>query len=122
MGKTSPRMPANTFLLNFTLPGVDIANNWYPPGTNLERNTQIVTTLLLPKWTPLPTSLKISKSKASQPSNVSQRVITKLSIITEKELWKDSQNSWNQIAQMDPHMKNQKKKKVMDMTSCKIVF
>merc|ERR1712228_521724 len=122
MGKTSPRMPANTFLLNFTLPGVDIANNWYPPGTNLERNTQIVTTLLLPRWTPLPTSLKISKSKASQPSNVSQRVITKLSIITEKELWKDSQNSWNQIAQMDPHMKNQKKKKVMDMTSCKIVF
>merc|ERR1712193_305935 len=119
---TSPRMPANTFLLNFTLPGADIANNWHPPGTNLERNTQIVTSLLLPRWTPLLTSLKISKSKASQPSNVSQRVITKLSIITEKELWKDSQNSWNQIVQTDPLMKNQRKKKAMDMTSCKIVF
>merc|ERR1711976_106240 len=45
ISKKSPRIPKSTCWLNFTLPGVDIANNSYPPGTNLEKNSPIPKTL-----------------------------------------------------------------------------
>merc|ERR1711935_84104 len=111
--KKSPRMQPNTSLLNFTLHGVAIVNNWFPFGMNLEPSSPIEKTLCSQRWIPQPTSSKTSKSKASPQLNYSKKEITKLSTIMENEPLKDSRNSWNLTVWMVQLLKNQRMVKMM---------
>ena len=75
-------------LVEFMPHGVDTASSWPPSGRSLPRNSRIGRTLLLPRWTPLPTSWKISRSRASLHLNSSPREAARWLITAARELWK----------------------------------
>merc|ERR1712029_111621 len=107
VGKNFHEVAMNTekdVLVEFYLHGADTASNWRPSGTNLERNTRIMSPSSSPRWTPPPTSWRRSRSRASPPSNSSRRAQTRSSTTTATERWRDSASSWKIYQRTNPRM------------------
>merc|ERR1712176_793805 len=105
-----------TSLSNSTPHGADTANPLPPSGTNSEKNTRITKTLSLPNLMLLLTNSLMLRSKASQPSNISQLTVP-CKITTVAELLMTSSNSSNQ-----KQLLRKLRKPKMLKTNCKLPF